>query len=241
MATPTLWPYGLAVSQNGLFYGKQNARNDMEITMNMNAVFADHPEALFAFGPNEGGMSGEVSALLLRAVTCVDENESNALDLIRRASSLLRPQAFRIEHSDVSGGGLAPWQVKRLNTFIERNISQSMLIEELAQLCNLSTSYFSAAFKATYGASPHNHIIDCRVGHAKKLMLESEAPLCEIALDCGLADQAHLSRIFRRKTGTTPSAWRRHAHQMARERAHSVSQYAAHQDGRGNSGRHING
>lgn len=120
--------------------------------MNMNTLFVGRPEARFAFGSNEGGMSGEVSALLLRAVTCVEQDETNALDLIRRASSLLRPRAVQRE---------------------------------------------------------------------KKLMLEGNAPLCEIALDCGLADQAHLSRIFRNKTGTTPSAWRRYAHQMARERVHA--------------------
>ena len=40
-------------------------------------------------------------------------------------------------------------------------------------------------------------------------MLSTDAPLSEIALDCGLADQAHLSRLFRRIVGETPRAWRR--------------------------------
>jgi AraC-like DNA-binding protein len=48
------------------------------------------------------------------------------------------------------------------------------------------------------------------VEYAKQRMLTTNAPLCEIALDCGLADQSHLSRVFRRVTGTTPSAWRRY-------------------------------
>ncbi len=189
--------------------------------MGMDAAYVSRSKAAFAFGSNESGMSVEISALLLRAVTCVEQDEASALDLIRRASSLLRPKPTRLERSDISSGGLAPWQVTRLNAFIVRNISQSILIEDLAHLCNLSTSYFSAAFKATYGVSPHNHLIHCRVEHAKKLMLEGNAPLCEIALDCGLADQAHLSRIFRNITGTTPSAWRRYAHKMARERVHA--------------------
>jgi AraC family transcriptional regulator len=73
----------------------------------------------------------------------------------------------------------------------------------------LSTSYFSSAFKTSFGLSPHNYIVAQRVEFAKQLMLNTSAPLCEIALDCGLADQAHLSRVFRRLTGTTPSAWRR--------------------------------
>jgi len=40
-------------------------------------------------------------------------------------------------------------------------------------------------------------------------MLTTEDPLSQIALACGLADQAHLSKLFRRAVGETPSAWRR--------------------------------
>jgi AraC-like DNA-binding protein len=41
------------------------------------------------------------------------------------------------------------------------------------------------------------------------LMLTTDAPLGQIALDCGLADQAHLSRLFKQMVGDTPAAWRR--------------------------------
>jgi len=108
-------------------------------------------------------------------------------------------------------GGLAPWQVKKVKQHIEARIGHGIPLDELAQLVRLSTSYFSTAFKSTFGVSPHNYIVSCRVDHAKYRMLSSNAPLCEIALDCGLADQSHLSRVFRRVTGTTPSAWRRYA------------------------------
>lgn len=108
-------------------------------------------------------------------------------------------------------GGLAAWQVKKIKQHIETRIAHGIPLDELAQQVRLSTSYFSAAFKATFGVSPHNYIVSCRVDHAKYRMLASNAPLCEIALDCGLADQAHLSRVFRRVTGTTPSAWRRYS------------------------------
>jgi len=57
--------------------------------------------------------------------------------------------------------------------------------------------------------SPHNYIVSRRVEYAKDRMANSNDSLSVIALDCGLSDQAHLSRIFRRAMGTTPSAWRR--------------------------------
>jgi AraC family transcriptional regulator len=106
-------------------------------------------------------------------------------------------------------GGLAPWQVNRISVHVREHIAQPILLGELARLVNLSTSYFSAAFKVAFGVSPHNYILQKRVEHAKEQMLRGNAPLSEIALACGLSDQAHLSRTFRRITGITPSAWRR--------------------------------
>lgn len=155
--------------------------------------------------------SSEVSRLLMSAITCVDRDETIAVDLIKRVSNLLRPHAVSDDEAGrrSTGGGLAPWQVSRVKKHIDENLSETMSLDDLAQLIRLSTSYFSTAFKVSFGMSPHNYVVSRRVELAKQRMSTSTASLSEIALDCGLSDQAHLSRIFRRATGTTPSAWRR--------------------------------
>jgi len=180
--------------------------------MATSAAILERSSARFPEATSRVDISGEILRLLSDAASCVKSDQASAIDLIERASTLLRPSdgGENKTRGGVVAGGLAPWQVKRVNIHIEQNISRQITIEELSQLANLSSSYFSAAFKASYGTSPHNYIISCRVEHAKQLMLEGDSPLCEIALDCGLADQAHLSRIFRRVTNSTPSAWRRY-------------------------------
>src|SRR5690606_2306493 len=65
------------------------------------------------------------------------------------------------------------------------------------------------AFKESFGTTAHMHIIRLRLELAQRLMLTTDEPLSQIALACGLADQAHLSKLFRREMGETPSAWRR--------------------------------
>lgn len=158
--------------------------------------------------------SNEVSDLLLRAISLVERDEVVAIDLMKKASSLLRPSGAKTSPAADQGivvGGLAPWQAKRTKAYIAERISHSISLPELASVAKLSTSYFSAAFKATFGMPPHAYIVHQRVAFAKHLMTSSEAPLCEIALDCGLSDQAHLSRVFRKVTGMTPSAWRRYS------------------------------
>jgi AraC-like DNA-binding protein len=54
------------------------------------------------------------------------------------------------------------------------------------------------------GETPHGYIMRQRIRRAQILMLESRDLLSQIACACGLTDQAHLTRLFRRALGTTP-------------------------------------
>ena len=106
-------------------------------------------------------------------------------------------------------GGLAPWQVRTLTTYVDANLNASLSCEMLARLINLSVSYFARAFKCTFGCSPHAFLMRRRMERAQGLMLKTNAPLAHIALECGFADQAHLSRRFLQFTGESPASWRR--------------------------------
>ena len=106
-------------------------------------------------------------------------------------------------------GGLQPWQIRRVTAHVEAHLGRPIPIAELAALTKLSSGYFSLAFKVSFGDSPHNFIMRKRVERAQSLMLATADSLSEIACDCGLVDQAHLTRLFRKFVGDTPLAWRR--------------------------------
>jgi len=106
-------------------------------------------------------------------------------------------------------GGLAPWQRRKVQRFIDEGLEGALPVEGLANLVSLSSSYFCRAFKETFGEPPHAYIIKRRVERAKMLMLTTSESLSQIALACGLVDQAHLCRCFRQVAGMTPGAWRR--------------------------------
>jgi AraC-like DNA-binding protein len=114
----------------------------------------------------------------------------------------------RISEGDVIGQ-LAGWQAKRVSRFIEENLTEPILLKDMSAVARRSTPYFCRAFKRTFGQSPHAYLIDRRVQRAGDLMLESDAPLSEIAQAAGFADQSHFCRHFRQVTGQTPAAWRR--------------------------------
>jgi AraC family transcriptional regulator len=107
--------------------------------------------------------------------------------------------------------GLAPWQQQRMRDLVEERMHESLSVVEMAAAARLSRSFFSRAFGASFGSSPHAYVMARRIARAKALMQDTDEPLAQIAVACGLSDQAHLSRLFRRHAGMTPSAWRRRA------------------------------
>jgi AraC family transcriptional regulator len=106
-------------------------------------------------------------------------------------------------------GGLQLWRMRKTCDFIDANLSSTLRISHLASNANLSHSHFARAFRRSFGESPHAYIVRMRVQRAQTMLLTSVAPLQQIALDCGLSDQSHLSRLFTRLVGEAPGAWRR--------------------------------
>ena len=106
-------------------------------------------------------------------------------------------------------GGLAPWQARRVATHIRDNVGTRLRASYLARLVKLSNSHFNRAFKVSFQETPTAYILRQRMRLAKDMMLSTSQPLSQIALLCGLCDQAHFSRMFRRFSGESPRVWRR--------------------------------
>lgn len=107
------------------------------------------------------------------------------------------------------GQGLLPWQVRKLQEFIDASLDTKIRVEDCARRTRLSTSHFSRAFKATFGMTMLAYIHRRRVARAQQLMLASAQSLSGIAFSCGFSDQAHYCRVFRAVAGVSPSRWRR--------------------------------
>lgn len=126
-----------------------------------------------------------------------------ALGLLKRIAS------SEIETSVDARGGLAPWQRRKIERHLKENLGRNIRLEELAGLAKICVSHFCRAFKKSFGETTHAYVVRLRLELAQRLMLTTDDSLSQIALSCGLADQAHLSKLFRRTLHDTPNAWRR--------------------------------
>jgi AraC-like DNA-binding protein len=147
--------------------------------------------------------------LLRSADAVVVSDQARARQLIDCVMEILRATLDEHDAPSASAGRLAPWQERRLKAHIEANLSISLTTAELAGVVNLSPSYFSRAFKKSFGQPPHSYLTMRRTIRAQELMLTTNEPLSQIAVACGLVDQSALCRLFRRTVGRNPHAWRR--------------------------------
>ncbi|WP_144579066.1 helix-turn-helix domain-containing protein [Agrobacterium sp. DE0009] len=127
---------------------------------------------------------------------------------VARVTSASNQAVHRLSSDRTSAKGLSEWQKKKIVRHIDQNIRTSLRIVDLGALVHLSASHFSRNFKVSFGASPYAYVLSRRVALAMALIQMTDEPLSQIACACGMCDQAHLCKSFRRAAGMTPQEWR---------------------------------
>jgi AraC family transcriptional regulator len=144
-----------------------------------------------------------LARLVNEASQALDRDPQAARELMSRASQMLEAEVRRLTRDQQT------WQVRTASDFIDRNSDRNLQVRDVAAAVRLSPSYFSHAFKESFGQSAKSYIIERRISRAKQLMLSTRDSLAQIALACGFSDQAHFCRSFGALVGQPPSRWRR--------------------------------
>lgn len=105
-------------------------------------------------------------------------------------------------------GGITGRKVRLLTDFIDNHLQRDLSLAELAGLAGLSTFHFARALKQSTGRTPHQFVLARRLERARRLLVDTQESVASIAALCGFADQAHLTRTFRKHFGTVPTALR---------------------------------
>ncbi|VVP56317.1 helix-turn-helix domain-containing protein [Pseudomonas fluorescens] len=162
-----------------------------------------------AYGRPEHDHSRQVLTLLIETEQAIHCDPNIASTYLNKAISLLADEDQRKHSSHKYRGGLAGWQILRVDTFVNEHINHCIRTTELASLLGLSVSHFSHAFKKKTGMTPMTYVAAARVDAARRFMLCSANSLSEVALSHGFCDQSHFCRVFKRETGFSPQSWRK--------------------------------
>ena len=90
-----------------------------------------------------------------------------------------------------------------------RSYGGDLSLQTLANESGYSRVHFVRMFRAATGYSPHNYLLNLKLERAQELLKKPSMSLIDVALDCGFSSHSHMTRLFHKMVGVTPSAYRR--------------------------------
>lgn len=105
------------------------------------------------------------------------------------------------------GDGLAPYQFTVVLEYIQAHLGSDLSLDTMADQIGMSRCYFATQFKQSMGITPHQYVNQQRIEKAKQCLRSQKSSISEIAIECGFSNQSHLTKVFKRQTGTTPKIY----------------------------------
>lgn len=96
--------------------------------------------------------------------------------------------------------------VDKARIFMLQHYGDTIQLQELSQVSNMSASHFQRRFKQTFGISPIRYLQSLRVDRAKGLIKQNHS-LTQVAYQTGFYDQSHFNKYFKLLTGMAPSRY----------------------------------
>jgi len=115
--------------------------------------------------------------------------------------------AFR-RQSEGNSHPHSPSWLRQAKDLLHDSFAEPLTLADIAAQVGVHPVHFARAFRKCYRCSPGEYQRKLRIEHASRQLLLTNLPIAEIALSAGFSDQAHLSRVFKNQTGTTPARFR---------------------------------
>ncbi len=99
-------------------------------------------------------------------------------------------------------------RVQKVQEYIERHYKEAIRLSDLAEIARMTPTAFSRFFKLRTGRSISDYLIDIRLGHATRALVDSTTSIAEICYECGFNNISNFNRIFKKKKGSSPKLFR---------------------------------
>lgn len=99
-------------------------------------------------------------------------------------------------------------RVEKVMEYMNINFDKNILLADVAKLANMTQVSFSRFFKSHTGISFIDSLLEIRLGHASRILIDSNLPISEVAYNCGFNNISNFNRLFKKKKGCTPKEFR---------------------------------
>ncbi len=101
-----------------------------------------------------------------------------------------------------------PSGIARVIAYVDANLSDTLAVERLAAVADMSRAHFVRQFSANMGTAPSDYVQVRRIERVERLLMATEMSVGEIAAMTGFAGSNYLAKVLRRRTGMAPLEFR---------------------------------
>jgi len=124
------------------------------------------------------------------------------LSLCPEARVLASSSYVKLEAQDDSA------TILRIKEWVEANYRDDIRLADIASVACMSKSSFCRFFKLHTGKTVSEYVLDIRLGHAIRRLLNTADPINNISNECGFNNVSNFNRVFKKKKGMSPSQFR---------------------------------
>jgi AraC-like DNA-binding protein len=99
-------------------------------------------------------------------------------------------------------------RIRKAMDYMNQNFQKSITLTEVARLANMTDVSFSRFFRARTGITFMDSLLEMRLGHASRLLIDTTQSVSEVAYNCGFNNISNFNRLFKKKKGCTPKEFR---------------------------------
>ena len=96
-------------------------------------------------------------------------------------------------------------------SYLHEHFRERITLDDIGKITFFSPVYCETVFRREIGRAIIDYVIELRISEAEKLILENAYPLGEISRAIGFQDYNYFSRTFKKRTGYSPTEYRRRA------------------------------
>src|SRR4026207_869002 len=99
-------------------------------------------------------------------------------------------------------------RIERAVEYMNQSFQKQITLTEVAKLANMTDVSFSRFFRSRTGITFMDSLLEMRLGHASRLLIDTTESVAEIAYNCGFNNISNFNRLFKKKKGCTPREFR---------------------------------
>lgn len=111
-------------------------------------------------------------------------------------------------HPDHARSGSKKTELLRIKQYLDENYEKKVTLDELSQRYFINKFYLTRVFKAHFGVTIGDYLLNARITKAKNLLRFTDKSAEEIGQECGIGDVYYFSKVFKKAEGVTVREYR---------------------------------